>query len=288
MALNQQTEEADKTPDVDLAWKLLLDQRGRSTSPYARLGHHSNERTTSQLGNLFQNADQRTRDFIDLYRPLATPERQGFVVGHLGQSLDGRIAANNGASRWITGPDDVMHNHRMRALSDAVVVGAGTVCYDDPQLTVRDIDGMSPLRVIIDPARRLDAHYKVFTDGEVDTLVLCREETRGEDKHHGLAEIAGIESAAEGLSPTALLGALRDRGLTRIFIEGGGVTVSRFLEAGCLDRLQITVAPVILGSGRPSITLPEIDDIADGLRPAVRQFRLGQDTLFECSFEEPI
>ena len=66
------------------------------------------------------------------------------------------------------------------------------------------------------------------------------------------------------------------------------MTVSRFLEDGCLDRLQITVAPVILGSGRPSITLPEINDVAHGLRPPMRTHRLGQDTLFDCNFEDPI
>ena len=69
-----------------------------------------------------------------------------------------------------------------------------------------------------------------------------------------------------------------------LFIEGGGVTVSHFLRAGCLDRLQLTVAPVIMGSGRPSLTLPEIMDPASGLRPTVRRITLGDDTLFECIF----
>jgi riboflavin biosynthesis pyrimidine reductase len=83
----------------------------------------------------------------------------------------------------------------------------------------------------------------------------------------------------------AVLDALAARGLRRIFIEGGGITVSRFLAAGCLHRLQITIAPLIIGSGRPSISLPEIGRLSDGLRPTVRKFDLGRDVLFECRFD---
>ena len=69
----------------------------------------------------------RRRELLELYLPLCQGCPERFVVAHLGQSLDGRIAAANGASRWVTGAEDVVHNHRMRALFDAVVVGAGTV-----------------------------------------------------------------------------------------------------------------------------------------------------------------
>ena len=285
----QSSETEDETSMLDLAWKLLLDQRDLLRPPAngvpSGAENLSNEIKTSQLANLFQNSDEKTRALIDLYGPLNAADRRGFVVAHLGQSLDGRIAAVNGASRWITGQEDVIHNHRVRALSDAVVVGAATVCYDDPMLTVRGIAGRSPVRVVIDPGRRLGAAYKVFSDDQAETLLLCRESERRDDERHGRARVIGIADVDDGLSPEAVLACLRARGLNRIFVEGGGITVSRFLQAGCLDRLQIAIAPVVLGSGRPSITLPEIADVADGLRPVVRQFKLGDDILFECCFD---
>jgi riboflavin-specific deaminase-like protein len=284
--LNHLTETPAKAEHLDLAWRLLLDKLGQvRISSSSVIGNSSSEITTSQLAKLFQESDEATRALIDLYRPLIDVGKRRFVVAHLGQSLDGRIAALNGASRWITGPEDVLHNHRMRALCDAVVVGASTVCYDDPKLTVRGIAGRSPVRVVIDPRRRLAADYKIFSDDEVETLLLCQAGAVVGGDRHGQARVIGVRGESGALMPEAIVEALEAEGLSRIFVEGGGMTISRFLEAGALDRLQITVAPVILGSGRPSISLPEIETVADGLRPAMRQFRLGDDTLFECCFE---
>jgi riboflavin-specific deaminase-like protein len=225
------------------------------------------------------------RRLLELYLPLCRGCPERFVVAHLGQSLDGRIAAANGASRWVTGDQDLVHNHRMRALFDAVVVGAGTVAYDDPQLTVRAVPGPDPVRVVLDTQRRLGAEYRVFNDGEAPTLLLCAAELAEPGARQGRAEVLGVATSDQGLCPRAVLDCLAERGLTRVFVEGGGVTVSRFLAAGCLHRLQITIAPLILGSGRPSITLPEIEQLSAGLRPVVRRFDLGADVLFDCRLD---
>jgi diaminohydroxyphosphoribosylaminopyrimidine deaminase / 5-amino-6-(5-phosphoribosylamino)uracil reductase len=202
-----------------------------------------------------------------LFAPLFAPPRGAdgcVVVGRLAQTLDGRIATASGSSQWIGGPADLRHTHRLRALCQAVVVGAGTVAADDPQLTTRLVEGPSPLRVVLDPAARLGTGYKVFQGGPPTLLVVGEGAAQG--ARHGEAEVMALPRGPGGLDLVALLHALAARGATRVFVEGGGVTVSRFLLAGLLDRLHVTVAPIILGSGRPAFALPEAPRIADGLR----------------------
>jgi riboflavin-specific deaminase-like protein len=176
----------------------------------------------------------------------------------------------------------------MRALADAVLVGAGTVQQDDPQLTVRRCAGRQPVRVVIDAERRLGAAYRVFQDRAAPSVVLAAaDRLRCGEARLGQAEIVGLPRGGDGhLDPWAIRRALAARGLRWLFVEGGGVTISRFLFAGALDRLQLALAPVLLGSGRPSLQLPEIADLSRSIRPRIRRAALGQDVLFECIFDE--
>lgn len=225
-------------------------------------------------------------ELLDLYLPIALACRiRPFTVAHLGQSLDGRIATLNGASCPINGPENLTHLHRMRALCDAIIVGANTVERDNPQLTTRRVTGPHPVRVVLDPRRRLSAEHNLFHDGMAPTWLVCAEAVANEPGS-GQAQVIGVPGDGERLRLADVLQQLQNRGLFGIFIEGGGLTVSAFLEAGLLDRLQITVAPLIIGSGRPSVTLPMIDDLSQGLRPPHRRYGMGQDVLFDCRLRD--
>jgi len=224
---------------------------------------------------------------IDLYLPVCSATREHPVsVGHLGQSLDGFIATHAGESQFVTGPENILHLHRMRALCDAIVVGAGTVAADDPQLTTRHVAGPSPLRVILDPTRRLADHYKVFSDESAETIYVCAQsQLREGETHFGRAAIVGLADSPAGVDVTGLVRLLHKRGSTRIFVEGGGVTVSAFLAANMLDRLQMAIAPLIIGDGRPAIRLPARASLGECWRPRYRVFKMGGDVLFDCELK---
>ena len=207
------------------------------------------------------------------------------VIGRLAQTLDGRIATGSGSSQWIGGAGDILHTHRLRALCDVVLVGAATVRHDDPRLTTREAKGPNPVRVILDAERRLPPTHHVFTDGAAATLLVCAAEGPA---CHGEAEVLRVPRGPQGLDLPALLRTLAARGLRRIFVEGGGRTVSGFLTAGCLDRLHVTVAPVILGSGIPAFSLPEAARIADALRFAWSIWPLGEDILCDIALERAV
>jgi diaminohydroxyphosphoribosylaminopyrimidine deaminase/5-amino-6-(5-phosphoribosylamino)uracil reductase len=232
-------------------------------------------------------APPAARPLLDLYAPLvnAGPGRP-LVVGHLGQSLDGYVATASGDSYYVTGPENVRHLHRLRALCAAVVVGAGTVECDDPRLTVRHVEGSNPVRVVIDPRGRLTAARRVFTDGEAETLLVRAPDANGPARY-GNAEVLHVPAVEGAVVLAALLDALYARGLWSVFVEGGGATVSRFLEAGVLDRLQVTVAPLVTGRGRPGLRLAARDKIADCLRLRHRVFTMGADVLFDCDLRVP-
>jgi len=204
--------------------------------------------------------------------------RRPFVVGQLGQSLDGRIATPTGSSRYINGPEAILHLHRLRALVDAVIVGIGTVVADDPQLTVREVAGNDPARVVVDPNGRLPPDARILAEDGCPVFVI---QAHDRPRPHWVTPIT-IPSEGDQIAPAAIVAALAERGFRRLLVEGGAGTLSGFLAAGALDRLHLSVAPVIIGSGPVGISLPPIDPIEHALRPPAIIHRLGNDIVFDC------
>ena len=234
-------------------------------------------------------AEGGSEAMLDLYLPVcAATARRPMTIAHLGQSLDGFIATRSGDSSFVTGPENILHLHRLRALCDVIVVGAGTVGADNPRLTTRLVTGRNPVRVILDPACRLPSMLSVFSDGEAQTLRVCASGTSASPCILGRSERRlEVPAVATGLDLGALLAQLRARGYHRVLVEGGGVTVSSFLRAGLVDRLHLAIAPVLIGDGRPAVRLPPQLRLQDCLRLQHRIYRSGADILFDCDLRAP-
>jgi diaminohydroxyphosphoribosylaminopyrimidine deaminase / 5-amino-6-(5-phosphoribosylamino)uracil reductase len=222
------------------------------------------------------------RELLELFLAQAvTPREAGSSVAILGQTLDGFIATRSGDSRYINGSAALVHLHRTRALCDAVIVGASTATLDEPRLTTRHVEGPNAVRVVVDPNGRLPATSPLLHDGAAPTLVLRRGGREREEPVTDQARVLRLPESLGQLAPARIVAVLRERGLGRLLVEGGGDTAGRFLVAGRLDRLQLLVAPILLGGGRPAVRLPPAERLAGALRPACRRYLMGEDVLFD-------
>ncbi len=266
--------------NTEQAWERLLGIRSDADAEAAglALGKDGARRWAD-------GASAEAQGLADLYLPLclAGPD---LTFAQLGQSLDGFIATRTGDADFVTGEEDRRHLHRLRALADAVVVGAGTAVADNPRLTVRACAGTNPVRVVVDPHGRVPLECDVFTDGSAPTLWVV-----GADSDPGEIVPDGVEvltlPGIDAFAPRRLVRTLAERGLGRVLIEGGGVTVSRFLHEDALHRLYVTVAPVLIGDGVPGLRFDGTTVMKDALRPPVRRVFLGEDTLFELDLRTP-
>jgi riboflavin-specific deaminase-like protein len=221
-----------------------------------------------------------------VYGPLVAGEKAGrLVIGQFGQSLDGRIATPSGESKYLNGVGGLAHLHRLRALVDGVVVGVATVVADDPMLTVRLVAGGNPARVVIDPNGRVHPSARMFAEDGARRIVVTCVDTRLEMPEG--VEIIRLSRVEGRFAPGEIVAALASVGLPQLLVEGGAETVSRFLQVGALDRLHVSIAPVLVGGGRPGVTLSNVQGLADCLRPIIEVHRLGEDILFDCAFHGP-
>lgn len=205
------------------------------------------------------------------------------VIAQLGQTLDGRIATVTGASKYINGRSALDHLHRLRAEVDAVIVGVGTAMADNPQLTVRRVNGAHPARVVIDPCGRVSPDLTLFSDGAAPVYVVTKP---GMSVPDGATRV-DITPEGGQLPPTAIIAALAKLGLQRLLIEGGADTLARFLDADTVDLLHILMAPMILGSGKAGLALKPIERLEQARRPQTRVHVFDDgDVLFTCDLRE--
>jgi 2,5-diamino-6-(ribosylamino)-4(3H)-pyrimidinone 5'-phosphate reductase len=162
-------------------------------------------------------------------------------------SVDGRLAYANGARARLSGPEDIARVQRLRADSDAVLVGVGTVLRDDPALRIHwDLlgqpPGRSPFRIVLDSNGRTPDSAR-FLDGSQPTLVITRADCTREFPPH----VETFRTGRESVDLSALLRYLQERGVRRVMVEGGATVIASFFRAGLVDRLTVYVAPVLIG-----------------------------------------
>ncbi|AEN08788.1 MULTISPECIES: bifunctional diaminohydroxyphosphoribosylaminopyrimidine deaminase/5-amino-6-(5-phosphoribosylamino)uracil reductase RibD [unclassified Streptomyces] len=202
-----------------------------------------------------------------------------YVLWKYAATLDGRVAAADATSRWITSAESRADVHRLRAEADAVVVGSGTARADDPQLGVRGIDGaVQPLRVVVDTGATAVKPGARVLDGSAPTLVAVAEDA--DASHLPKDAVLRLPRAADGrgLDVPALLAALHARGVRSVLLEGGPVLAGSFVAAGTVDTVVGYLAPVLLGAGPAALADAGITTLSQALRLAVTEtVRIGPD-----------
>ncbi|THC51014.1 bifunctional diaminohydroxyphosphoribosylaminopyrimidine deaminase/5-amino-6-(5-phosphoribosylamino)uracil reductase RibD [Streptomyces sp. A1499] len=190
-------------------------------------------------------------------------------------TLDGRIAAADGTSRWITSAEARADVHRLRAECDAVVVGSGTQRADDPHLAVRGVAGaVQPLRVVVDTSGTAVTPGARVLDDAAPTLIAVADDVTPAVT----AETVRLRRADGGLDVPALLDALHSRGVRSVLLEGGPTLAGAFVAAGAVDRVVGYLAPALLGAGPAALSGGGITTITQALRLDVSEIRrLGPD-----------
>ncbi|MGW7413351.1 bifunctional diaminohydroxyphosphoribosylaminopyrimidine deaminase/5-amino-6-(5-phosphoribosylamino)uracil reductase RibD [Streptomyces sp. NPDC054863] len=202
---------------------------------------------------------------VRLHRP--------YVLWKYAATLDGRIAAADGTSRWISSAGSRADVHRLRAESDAVVVGSGTLRADDPHLAVRGIEGaVQPLRVVVDTHATVTPGARVLDDA-APTLIAVAEDAKTD-----LPDVLRLPRTGAGLDIPALLAELYARGIRSVLLEGGPTLAGAFVAAGAVDKVVGYLAPVLLGAGPAALADAGITTLADALRLDVTEtVRIGPD-----------
>ena len=210
--------------------------------------------------------------------------RRPFVMLKLASSLDGRIALAGGESRWITGPESRAIGHRLRARTDAILVGSLTALADDPELVARRGERVvaRPIRVLVDSQLRVPASVKLYADGADRTWVLSGKSaaaSRRKALERTAARVLTVATRDGHIALKPALERLAREGLTQVLVEGGGELAAALLRRELVDELHWFVAPTLIGSeGVPALGEQRVRVLADALELSdVKTRRVGKD-----------
>jgi diaminohydroxyphosphoribosylaminopyrimidine deaminase/5-amino-6-(5-phosphoribosylamino)uracil reductase len=208
-----------------------------------------------------------------------------FITVKYAQSLDGRIATATGVSRWISSVAAQEFAHRLRTEHDAIMVGIGTILVDDPQLTVRLVEGRNPLRICLDSRLRIPLNARLL-QGSGRTFIVTTE-GNAQDKITALQGKGGeVLIAQRGLDERVdlryLLRNLGEMGIASILVEGGKGVITSLLRSGLVNRMVVITAPMIMGEGIEAIGDLGIKDLAGAIRFSSREVtEIGEDVVFD-------
>lgn len=205
-------------------------------------------KSNDHIENSNLSDDHEINDLLKIFLPIVCSSKKTQFIAHIAQSLDGFIATNSGESKYISSKENLDHIHRLRAISDIIIVGANTFREDKPKLTTRLVEGDNPKIYVFDPKKILKSsqtsnNIKIISDKDVMRNKFKKYKT--------------------------------------IYIEGGGRTISYFMEKNILDRIHVCLCPIILGGGRPSFIENKNISINNLKSYDPKHYQMGNDVLFD-------
>ena len=220
--------------------------------------------------------DPIIRQSCEIILPLIRKKDRNFI-GQIGQSLDAKIALNNGNSHYINEKESITYLHCLRSISDGVLVGVNTIIKDNPLLTTRKIKGQSPTRLIIDPSLKLTNKYKIFKDKNTNIVFTTSNKT----KNLNNTTIVKLPKKDFTLGVYKFL---KKSSLKYILIEGGPTTLSHFIEQNLINYMQFIISPTLIGSGINSVKLKPITNLKKAIRKKSNFAKLGKEIVATLDF----
>lgn len=201
----------------------------------------------------------------------STGERPAVVVKYA-QTLDGRIATRAGDSQWISSSGERAVSHALRAACDAVLVGCDTVVHDDPRLTVRAVAGASPIRVVVDSRLRAPVSSQLFQDdGSTIVLTTAQSDPARRDELRACGVAVEVVASRDGrVDLSAALARLRELSIEVLLVEGGARIITALLRERLVDRLVVSISPIMVGAGLEAVGDLGIDQVCNAVTLAER------------------